>query len=74
MRTVILKSESKSKEELAIEIANILNNDGRNVNDFQSDGEEIIEYDNEINYSVYWHIAKINYNINGTIKSVDLDC
>ena len=72
MRTVILNNSFKSenKREIANEVAKIL---GKNSdNDFQADGENIIEYESDD--SVYWSIDSVKYNDDGTIHTVNIDC
>lgn len=85
MKTVILNNgfTSENRSEIASEVANIL---GKNSdNDFQTNDDMIIEYQSEnhfidydfpqlIDEPVYWYIDSINYNNDGTIKSVDIDC
>jgi hypothetical protein len=72
MKTVILSNgfKSENKSEIANEVANIL---GKNSdNDFQADGENIIEYESDD--SIYWYIDSVKYYDDGTIHSVNIDC
>ena len=44
-------------------------------NQFEVDGESIIEYDlSEQEDPIYWNIVNINYYEDGSINDVDIDC
>jgi hypothetical protein len=74
MKTVILNDgfASDSLSDIAVRVAEIL---GRlSENDFQADGENIIEYTDDEYDSYLWVIDSVQYNSDGTVHSVNIDC
>jgi hypothetical protein len=74
MRTIILNDgfASENMNEIAVQVAEILNRNGEN--DFQADGAEIIEYTDDEYDSYLWVIDSVQYNNDGTVHSVNIDC
>lgn len=72
MKEVVLNNgfASENRSDIAIEVANILGKN--NDNDFQQDGENIIEYQAED--SITCHIDSIKHNLDGCIYSVNIEC
>ncbi len=72
MKEVILSNTTKAEklEAVALEIAKILGQDAEN--DFQADGEVIIEYEEED--SVYWSIDDVSWNEDGTASHARISC
>ena len=77
MKTLNLSNSTKAENlvEIANEACNILNSDADENQDFQVDGEDIIEYDltEEID-PIYWKIDTVAWNEDGTASQVNLDC
>jgi hypothetical protein len=72
MKSIILNNGFNSQDdyEIRVEVARILEKNSQNS--FDTNEDSIIEYTDED--SIYWNIVNVNYNEDGTIKSVDLDC
>ena len=72
MKEVTLSNSTKADnlQAVAIEIANILG--ANSDNDFQADGENIIEYEEED--SVYWSIDHVSWNEDGTASHAQISC
>lgn len=77
MKTLTLSNTTKADNQAAIanEACSILNSDANEDQDFQVDGEEIIEYDlTEENEPIVWRIDTISWNEDGTASHVQIDC
>ena len=78
MKTVIVNTSKFNHLSIEEAICSILSENSQN--DFQvsdeliNDYKAIIEYDNEAETSIDWYIVETNYNEDGTLYSVDLDC
>jgi len=76
MKEVTLSNSTKADnlQAVAIEIANILG--ANSDNDFQADGENIIEYEEEEEEedSVYWSIDHVSWNEDGTASHAQISC
>jgi len=77
MKTVDLGNTTKADnlDLLAVEIAEVLNTQALDTEDFQAEGIQIIEYDlTEMQDPVYWDIDSICWSEDGTASRVELDC
>ena len=78
MRTLNLSNTTKACDFIGIanEACNILNENSHWDEDFQVDGEDIIEYDlTYTNDPIYWEIIKEDvWNKEETLAKVSLDC
>ena len=75
MKNVTLSNKSETIEEIANEVFNILCKSADTFQDFQLDGEEIIEYDlAEEDDPIHWKMYTIEWNDDSTASHVNIDC
>ncbi len=77
MKTVNLRNTTKAEDLIAIanEACSILNKEADEDTEYQTDGEDIIEYDlTEETDSVTWMIETVAWNEDETASQVNLDC
>lgn len=69
------KLDTRNDAEIAKRVARIMEQyPAEGVVSVEADGEEIIEYHENENDSIEWSVGNINYNEDGTIKSVQIHC